>query len=103
MYIRGLSLLALSINLISVEVSWIPEVFSLAIGEERQSAPNEKKTSGTQGTVEANHFGKCKRKDCNIMLLSGDKTTVNEKDNFTANAIIRMLNVDRGVRYVLWF
>ena len=37
------------------------------------------------------------------MLLSGDKTTVNEKDNFIANAIIRMLNVDRGVRYVLWF
>ena len=36
-------------------------------------------------SVEASHFGKYKRKDCNVKLLSGDKTSVTEKGNFPAN------------------
>ena len=55
-------------------------------------------------SVEANYLGKCKRNDCNVlMLLSGDKTSVTERDNFPANAVMQMLYVEKRVMYVLWF
>ena len=70
LYVRGLSLFALSVILISVEAS---------------------------------HFGKSKQKDCNVRLLSGDKASVTEKDNFPLNCYNPYVNVDKGVMYVLWF